>query len=368
MGLVIDRIVKCFNGKKVLDEISLYIESGEFHVLLGPSGEGKSTLLRIVAGLEKCDGGKVYIDGREVTYMPPEKRHIGFLFQDFALFPHLTVYENVAFGLRIRGIDEAVIKDRVFRYLSMVDLSSYANVFPNTLSGGQKQRVALARTLVLNPSVLLLDEPLSHLDPMQRELLVEEFLKIHEKEGITILYVTHDIEEAEQVADKVSVIHNGRVEQTGSPDEIFYTPRTSFVASFVGATNIFSGSVRVNRENINFEVCEGNFRATFKVKYYPIFSRKDDLSLCVHPDKVFVGEKRDFNTLKGRILKISKRRGIYRLFVDVYGKIVVANVAEGKFKKNEMVSLFLPPEAFHPLCGKRERSPESERECLRNAL
>ncbi|WP_456395348.1 ABC transporter ATP-binding protein [Desulfurobacterium sp.] len=367
MGLVVEELVKSFNGKKVLDRFSLFVRRGEFHVLLGPSGEGKSTLLRVIAGLERCDGGKIFIDGRDVTYTLPENRHVGFLFQDFALFPHLTVFENVAFGLKIRGIDEGVVRDRVLRYLDMVGLSAFSDVYPDTLSGGQKQRVALARTLVLNPSVLLLDEPLSHLDPVHREVLLDELLKIHEEEKVTILYVTHDMEEAEMVADRVSVIHNGCIEQTGTPEEIFYAPRTPFVAGFVGVTNIFSGAISsLSSDYAAFGVSEAMFKTVLKVKRYPIFERRRELSLCIHPDKIVVGRRESFNTVEGVVVKVLKRRGFYKLFVDVYGKVIVVNVSGVNYKRGSTVSLFLPPDAFHPLCGKREKAPESERACLRS--
>jgi spermidine/putrescine transport system ATP-binding protein len=242
--VTIERVSKSFGDFRALKNVSLEIKKGEFFSLLGPSGCGKTTLLRIIAGFETPEDGVVMIDGTDVLPLPPNKRHANTVFQNYALFPHLTVFENVAFPLRLKKMSNAEVKKRVLEYLRLVELETHAGKKPSQLSGGQKQRVAIARALINEPSVLLLDEPLSALDAKLRQHMLIELDRIHDKIGITFIYVTHDQQEALSVSDRIAVMCQGDVLQVGSPHEIYESPATEFVARFIGETNLFEGTVR----------------------------------------------------------------------------------------------------------------------------
>jgi spermidine/putrescine transport system ATP-binding protein len=244
--VVIGELSKSFGDIKVLNDINLAIKKGEFFSLLGPSGCGKTTLLRIIAGFETPDCGVVTIDGADVLSLPPNRRQVNTVFQNYALFPHLTVFENVAFSLRLKKakkIQKKEINSRVGDYLKLVQLENHAYKKPNQLSGGQKQRVAIARALINEPRVLLLDEPLSALDAKLRQRMLIELDQIHDKIGITFIYVTHDQQEALSVSDRIAVMNLGNVLQVGSPHEIYESPATDFVARFIGETNLFDAKV-----------------------------------------------------------------------------------------------------------------------------
>ena len=212
---------------------------GEFLTLLGPSGCGKTTTLRIVAGFEKPDRGRIYFDDIVMNEVPPYERNIGIVFQDYALFPHMTVYDNISFGLRLRKLPKEEIKRRVSWALELVGLEGFENRYPEQLSGGQQQRVALARALVIEPQLLLLDEPLSNLDAKIRERLRGEIKRIQRELGITTIYVTHDQEEAMAISDRIAVMSIGKIEQVGEPDQFFSSPATPYVAEFFGVNNVF---------------------------------------------------------------------------------------------------------------------------------
>ncbi|MCX7949359.1 MAG: ABC transporter ATP-binding protein [Treponemataceae bacterium] len=241
--VTITGVSKSFGDFKALKNVSLTIQKGEFFSLLGPSGCGKTTLLRIIAGFETPDCGEVYFDGQDVLGLPPNMRHANTVFQNYALFPHLSIFENVAFPLRIKKLPNKEIKERVYTYLKLVELEAHAHKKPSQLSGGQKQRVAIARALINEPSVLLLDEPLSALDAKLRQHMLIELDKIHDKIGITFIYVTHDQQEALSVSDRIAVMCQGDVLQVGTPHEIYESPATDFVARFIGETNLFDGKV-----------------------------------------------------------------------------------------------------------------------------
>lgn len=250
--VTIDHVSKHFGSFNALDDINFTIRQGEFFTLLGPSGCGKTTLLRIIAGFENPDDGAVLFDETNVVGLPPNKRHSNTVFQSYALFPHMTVYENVAFSLRLKKTDNATIDKKVKEYLSLVQLEEHIHKKPNQLSGGQRQRVAIARALINEPKVLLLDEPLSALDAKLRSNLLVELDRLHDKIGITFIFVTHDQSEALAVSDRIAVMNKGKVLQIGSPFEIYESPATQFVAQFIGETNLFESTV-VNCESYKIE-------------------------------------------------------------------------------------------------------------------
>ena len=239
----LDRVTKRFGDVTAVDDLSLTIERGEFFALLGPSGCGKTTTLRMIGGFEEVTAGSVYLGGTDVTDRPPFKRNVNTVFQNYALFPHLDVYENVAFGLRRRKVGEGEIRSQVGFMLKLVDLPGYERRKPTQLSGGQQQRVALARALINNPQVLLLDEPLGALDLKLRKQMQVELKRIQSEIGITFIFVTHDQEEAMTMADRIAVMREGRIEQLGAPEELYERPRTDFVAGFLGVSNLLDAEV-----------------------------------------------------------------------------------------------------------------------------
>jgi len=243
-ALVIENISHAYGTMRVLDAISTEIGAGEFLTLLGASGSGKTTLLRIIGGLITPSSGRIALGGRDITHLAPERRDIGFVFQNYALFPHLTVAENVAFSLAVRGIDRAETTRRVTEALDLVGLSGLAGRYPGQLSGGQQQRVALARAIVFRPGMLLLDEPLGALDRQLRQQLAVELRGLQRRSGITMIYVTHDQEEAFTMSTQVAVMHNGAIRQMAPPSELYTRPVDLMVARFVGELNCVAGTVR----------------------------------------------------------------------------------------------------------------------------
>ena len=241
--VTVQRVSRSYGDFKALDDVSVGIKKGEFFSLLGPSGCGKTTLLRIIAGFDHPDTGSVAFDAKDILSLPPDKRQSNTVFQTYALFPHLTVYENIAFPLRLKRENKQIIDAKVKEYVRLVQLEEHLYKKPSMLSGGQKQRVAIARALINEPSVLLLDEPLSALDAKLRQNLLVELDQIHDKVGITFIYVTHDQSEALSVSDRIAVMNKGKVLQVGTPYEIYEAPATRFVAQFIGETNIFSATV-----------------------------------------------------------------------------------------------------------------------------
>jgi sulfate transport system ATP-binding protein len=241
MAICARNVSKSFGDFKALDDVSVDIPTGSLTALLGPSGGGKSTLLRIIAGLEQPDAGTVEIAGDDATALPPQRRNVGFVFQHYAAFKHLTVRRNIAFGLEIRKLPKARIRSRVDELLDLVHLSQFADRYPSQLSGGQRQRMALARALAVEPEVLLLDEPFGALDAQVRRELRDWLRRLHDEVHVTTVFVTHDQEEAMEVADEIVVINGGRVEQIGTPDELYDKPASDFVMSFLGPVTRLDG-------------------------------------------------------------------------------------------------------------------------------
>jgi iron(III) transport system ATP-binding protein len=247
----LENLEKTFGSIIAVDNISLRIEEGEFFTILGPSGCGKTTTLRMIAGFYKPDKGKIYFNKRLINKIAPEKRNIGMVFQNYALWPHMSVFKNVSFGLEMRKVPDDEIKSRVNSALDLVDLQGLGDRTPDQLSGGQQQRVALARALVIEPDVLLLDEPLSNLDAKLRVEMRTEIKKLQKNLGITTIYVTHDQKEALAVSDRLAVMGLGKIAQVGNPHEIYAKPANKFVASFIGLINLFSGKVsKISKDNV----------------------------------------------------------------------------------------------------------------------
>lgn len=266
ISLELKEIKKSFTeGEAVLDNISLEISKGEFITLLGSSGCGKTTTLRIIAGLEQPDAGSVWLDGREVTGLEPNQRDVNTVFQNYALFPHMNVAENIGYGLKLKKVPKSEIRKKVSQMLELVQLEGYERRKPSELSGGQKQRVAIARALVNNPKILLLDEPLGALDLQLRRAMQIELKHLQKKLGITFIYITHDQEEAINMSDRIAVMKDGRIEQIGTPDEIYNHPKTSYVATFVGNANILHG-VAESIQGENAIVKIGNDRVIVKLE------------------------------------------------------------------------------------------------------
>lgn len=234
-------------GEQILDDFNLYIRNNEFITLLGPSGCGKTTTLRIIGGFLQPDSGKVFFDGKDITDLPPNKRQVNTVFQKYALFTHMTIAENIAFGLKIKKKDSKYIEDKVKYALKLVNLEGYENRMPNQLSGGQQQRIAIARAIVNEPKVLLLDEPLGALDLKMRQGMQYELIRLKEELGITFIYVTHDQEEALTMSDTIVVMNKGYIQQIGTPEDIYNEPKNAFVADFIGESNIIDATMIEDR-------------------------------------------------------------------------------------------------------------------------
>lgn len=283
-------ISKEFGNVKALSDVTFSVKKGEFFSLLGPSGCGKTTLLRIVAGFEKPDKGKILLDGQDITNIPPNKRPVNTVFQNYALFPHLSIWENIAFGLRVAKRSSNEIKFEVERMLHLIQLTELANKMPDQISGGQKQRVAIARALINKPRVLLLDEPLAALDLKLRQKMLLELDLIHDEVGITFLFVTHDQTEAMAVSDRIAVFDKGRVEQIGSPIELYEAPKSSFVAAFIGDTNFLDGHVAEKVSNEYSLLTLDNFPNVlcFNDKQLNV---GDSVHLSVRPEKMHISRE-----------------------------------------------------------------------------
>ncbi len=254
--LIFENVTKRFGKLTAVDDVTLGVRKGEFYSLLGPSGCGKTTLLRMLAGFETPDNGRIFLDGKDITRLPPNKRRVNTVFQNYALFPHLSVRDNIAFGLKVAKRPQKEIDREVDAMLDLIQMHGHDEKKPNQISGGQKQRVAIARALVNHPQVLLLDEPLAALDLKLRQHMQIELDLIHDEVGITFLYVTHDQGEAMSLSDRIAVMNEGRIEQIETPAKIYEEPRSSFVAAFIGDTNFFDGKVS---QSLNVEYCKVEF-------------------------------------------------------------------------------------------------------------
>jgi spermidine/putrescine ABC transporter ATP-binding subunit len=289
--VTLENITKNFGKVVAVDNISLEVNKGEFLTLLGPSGCGKTTTMRMVAGLETPTQGCIFIRGTDVTHLPPYQRDVSLMFQNYALFPHKNIYDNVAFGLKYRKVPQKERRKRVNEALELVHLPGIETRYPRQLSGGQQQRVALARALVVNPALLLLDEPLSNLDLKLRERMRVELKQIQEQVGITFIFVTHDQEEALTLSDRIAVMENGKIIQTGSPRDIYEKPLTEFVARFIGQSNILEGKITKSDSNaLEFETNTGLLLSLPPSGHLPV---GHEAAIQIRAERVHVYQQRE---------------------------------------------------------------------------
>ena len=314
---------KRYGAVVALEDASFEMGEGEFLTLLGPSGSGKTTLLMIVAGLVPPDGGEVWIDGTLATYAPPHKRDIGIVFQNYALFPHLTVFENVAFPLRMRRMAEGRIAEEVRRALDVVQLGHTGGRLPRELSGGQQQRIALARSTVYRPSIVLMDEPLGALDRKLRDQMQLEIKHLHRHLGITVLYVTHDQDEAMTMSDRICLMKDGRIEQLGTPDELYFRPRSVFVADFLGESNLLPGTVAASGETL---LVHGPAGLKLKALARDALASGSRVRLMVRPESLRLlapGEAAE-NVAEGKLEEIVFTGGVRRYYVAIGSEVTLA--------------------------------------------
>ncbi len=319
-------VTKRYGEAVALDGISLRIDSGEFFCLLGPSGCGKTTTLNLIGGFIPLTSGELRIEGRRVTDLPPHKRNVNTVFQNYALFPHMSVADNVAFGLRMEGMSDREIEERVTEYLELVGLAAYHDRYPGQLSGGQAQRVALARALAKRPAVLLLDEPLGALDLKLRKQMQVELSRIHRQVGTTFVFVTHDQEEALSMSTRIAVMANGRVRQIGSPREIYQGPADRFVADFIGESNFLEGRLDAGGDGSGFQLSDGT---VVPASARAGASRNGHVALMVRPESVGVGRQAPTGpaptvAIRGRATNIAFMGNHTRITVQTDAGILVA--------------------------------------------
>ena len=331
----IKNVSKSFGDKCILRDVSIFVKQGEFLTLLGPSGCGKTTLLRMIAGFGSPDSGEILINGTDITNMPPHERPVNTVFQRYALFPHLDVYENIAFGLKLQKVPEAEIEKRVRKVLKMVSMTDYEDRDVDSLSGGQQQRVAIARAIVNQPKVLLLDEPLSALDLKMRKDMQIELKEMHRKLGITFIYVTHDQEEALTLSDTIVVLDDGNIRQVGTPTDIYNEPQNAFVADFIGESNILNGKMikdkLVEFAGHEFEcVDEG-------------FGENVDVDVVVRPEDIYITSKLDSAQFTAKVKSCTFKGVHYEMFVDTDKGYELMIQDYNAFEPNAEVGLIIRP-------------------------
>ncbi len=333
----LENLTKSYDGEQVLAGVSLEIHDNEFVTFLGPSGCGKTTTLRIIGGFETPDSGNVYFDGQLINDLPPYKRHINTVFQKYALFPHLNVFENIAFGLRLKKEKEEVIAESVKEMLALVNLRGFEKRRVNTLSGGQQQRVAIARALINHPRVLLLDEPLAALDLKLRKDMQNELKNIQSKTGITFIYVTHDQEEALSMSDTVVVMENGQIQQIGSATDIYNEPENAFVADFIGESNIVDG-VMISDYKVRFS--GHTFDCVDKG-----FDKNQPIDVVVRPEDVDVVSP-EKGMLEGTVTSVTFKGVHWEIIVDINGFKWMIQTTDF-VAENEHIGLYIEPDAIH---------------------
>ncbi len=330
-------ITKEFDGERVLNSVDLYIRDNEFVTLLGPSGCGKTTTLRIIGGFVTPDEGEIYFDGKKINDVPPYRRQVNTVFQKYALFPHLNVYENIAFALRLQKRPEAEISERVKKMLELVALKGFERRNATLLSGGQQQRVAIARALINNPRVLLLDEPLGALDLKLRKDMQNELKKIQKQTGIAFIYVTHDQEEALSMSDTVVVMANGVIQQIGTPTDIYNEPKNAFVADFIGESNILDGIMR--------EDCKVYFARHLFTCVDSGFMKNEPVDVVVRPEDVDVVPT-ERGMLRGTVTSVTFKGVHYEIIVDIDGFKWMIQTTDFEPVGKE-IGLYIEPDAIH---------------------
>ena len=354
--LVLDQLTKKFDSITAVSNMSLEVREGEFVCFLGPSGCGKTTTLRMIAGFDTPTSGSIYYDGEVINDVIPQKRNFGIVFQSYALFPHMTVEENVGFGLKMRKVPKRKITERVNELLALVSLGDQKHKYPPELSGGQQQRVALVRSLATYPQILLLDEPLSALDAKIRVNLRAEIKKVQTELGITMIYVTHDQEEALSISDRVIVMNHGYIEQVDKPIEIYKNPNTRFVADFVGTSNFFEGQIEGNRVT---DIKTGLRFVIAKDVLAAVEQSQKKIAISIRPEKIIFhrhsgqvrGDLEKTNLKEGTIEVITFLGVIVRSLVSVADQHIIVDITEKDFEKNlfrmgDRVQLYFPPEDF----------------------
>ena len=341
----LSHISKCFGDKVVLDDVSLYVKKGEFVTILGPSGCGKTTLLRILAGFGKADEGEIKIAGVDITDVPPHERPVNTVFQRYALFPHLNVYDNIAFGLKLKKVKEDEIEARVRKALKMVGMTDYEWRDVNSLSGGQQQRVAIARAIINRPQVLLLDEPLAALDLKMRKDMQMELKEMHKTLGITFIYVTHDQEEALTLSDTIVVMSEGKVQQIGTPIDIYNEPTNSFVADFIGESNILNGTM-VKDKVVRF--MGRDFECVDKG-----FGENVPVDVVIRPEDLYIMAKTDSGMFDGVVQSCIFKGVHYEMTVTTADGYEVMIQDYNAFEVGQEVSMIIKPSDIHVM--KKER-------------
>ena len=332
-----------FDDFVALNNINVNIKAGEFFTLLGPSGCGKTTLLRSIAGFNKISNGNILIGGKNINILQPWERNLGFVFQNYALWPTMTVFENISYGLKVRKLPKDKIISKVLDIMRLVKLEDYANAYPNTLSGGMQQRTALARALVIDPPILLLDEPLSNLDAKLRILLRNEIRQIQQRLSITALYVTHDQEEALDISDTIAVMNEGEIIQVGYPRQIYKDPNSSFVADFLGKANFIKGKALSKNEfkisdNITIKTNFKNDIDINKINY--CFIRPEDVKIC----------NKDQSIISATIIEISFLGNLYRYLVKIFDEQLIIIETNESHEINESIYInFLPTIGFEKI-------------------
>ena len=344
--LVTEKLVKRFDEALAVDEVSLSIGKGEIFALLGSSGCGKSTLLRMLAGFEKPTSGRILLGGQNVAAMPPYERPVNMMFQSYALFPHLNIWENVAFGLKREGLPKAEVRQRTDEMLALVQLTPYAQRKPHQLSGGQQQRVALARSLAKKPKLLLLDEPLGALDKKLREQTQFELVNIIEKVGVTVVMVTHDQEEAMTMASRIAIMSKGRVLQVGTPKQIYEYPANRFVADFIGNVNLFDGKLTVDEpDRCAVKTAIGEIHVG-----HGISGALDmPVAVAVRPEKIDIAKERpanvDHNLFAGRVKEIGYF-GSYNTYIVVTPQGTKVKITEPNGSRHELLDITWEDDVF----------------------
>ena len=331
-----ENITKKFNQTTAVDNVSCKFEAGTLTTLLGPSGCGKTTSLRIIAGLERATSGKILVDDEDVTLLPATDRDVSMVFQSYALFPHMSVIENVSYGLKMINIEKKDYIEKSLETLKLVNLEGYENRMPSELSGGQQQRVAVARAIVLEPKVLLFDEPLSNLDAKLRRQVREDIREIQQKLGVTTIYVTHDQEEALAISDKVIVMNNAVIAQEGSPKNLYNFPKNRFVANFIGDANVVEA--KINNKNSNsydLKIAEMNIKVNSDIEL------DGDVSIALRPEKIFINREKNENCIHATINNASFVGNSYQYILNSEaGKLyVVSGETSNIFKVGEKVFL-----------------------------